>query len=235
MEFFSLGFIKIEPLNVDQFESLQKTLSKHLYELMDQGKTVLGPFELKIVAMRQPAKISDSEERVIFTCMNWHTDHDKFYIHEFAKLLEKYGSLLSKCPHCGRIFIQLRKNAMYCDRKCQRVAVMRKIRAKQIKTVRDDSKNRKKAGGVKRARPGDLMLPDQNWRIAGKQDLFLDPDTLKLSRQLCAGGDVALLAQSVPKGIWSAQQPIRRSQNYDRSGDWTRIGYSCIRRSPSNG
>ena len=145
MEFFSLGFIKFEPPNVDQFESLQKTLSKHLYELMDQGKTVLGPFESKIVAMRQPVKISDSEERVIFTCMNWHTDYDKFYIHEFAKLLEKYGSLLSKCPHCSQIFLQLRKNAMYCDRKCQRVAVMRKIRAKQINAVEDDSKKRKKS------------------------------------------------------------------------------------------
>jgi len=155
LEFFSLGLIKIEPLNVDQFESLQKTLSKHLYELMDKGKTVLGPFESKIVAMRQPAKISDSEERVIFTCMNFPTDLtdlDKFFIHEFAMLLEKYGSLLSKCPHCGRIFIQLRKNAMYCDRKCQRVAVMRKIRAKQIKTVEDDSKKRKKTVGVKKGK-----------------------------------------------------------------------------------
>ncbi len=160
LEFFSLGYIKIEPLNVDQFASLQKTLSKHLYELMDQGKTVLGPFGSRIIATRLPAKISNSEERVIFCCMNVPTDLtdlDKFFIHEFAKLLEKYGSLLRKCPHCDRIFIQLRKNAIYCDRKCQRVAVMRKIRARQIKTVEDDSKKCKKTVGVKRARPGDKV------------------------------------------------------------------------------
>jgi hypothetical protein len=127
---------------------------------MDEGKTALGPFGSKIVAMRLLAKISDSEERVIFYCTNFPTelmDLDKWHIHEFAKLLEKYGSLLSKCPHCSRIFLQLRKNAMYCDRKCQRVAVMRKIRAKKIKAVEDDSKKRKKTVGVKRARPGDKV------------------------------------------------------------------------------
>ena len=145
LKFFSLGFldIKDQPPNVDEFESLQKTLSKHLYELMDKGKTALGPFGSTIVAMRHTAKISDSEEKAIFSCTNFPTDLDKFYIHEFAKLLEKYGSLLSKCPHCGRIFIQLRKNAMYCDRKCQRVAVMRRIRAKQIKAVGNNSKMHK--------------------------------------------------------------------------------------------
>ena len=93
LEFFSLGFIKVEPPNVDTFESLQKTLSKHLYELMDKGKTVLGPFGSKIVAMRTPAKISDSEERMIFHCTNWPTeimDLDKWHIHEFAKLFEDW-------------------------------------------------------------------------------------------------------------------------------------------------
>jgi hypothetical protein len=146
LKYFSLGSdIKFQPPNVDECESLQKTLSKHLYELMDKGKTALGPFGSKIVAMRLPAKISNSEERVIFYCTNFPTDLDKFYIHEFAKLLEKYGSLLSKCPHCGQIFIQLRKNAIYCDRKCQRVAVMRKIRAKQIKSAENDSMKRKES------------------------------------------------------------------------------------------
>ena len=150
LKFFSFGSmnIKFEPPNVDTFESLQKTLSKHLYELMDKGKTYLGPFGSTIVAMRTLAKISDSEERVIFHCTNWPTelmDLDKWHIHEFAKLLEKYGSLLGKCPHCSRIFLQLRNNAMYCDRKCQRVAVMRKIRARQIKAVEDDRKTRKKS------------------------------------------------------------------------------------------
>jgi len=136
LKYFSMGSdIKFQPPNMDVFESLQKTLSKHLYELMDKGKTALGPFGSTIVAMRLPAKISNSEERVIFYCTNFPTDLtdlNKFYIHEFAKLLEKYGSLLRKCPHCDRIFIQLRKNAMYCDRKCQRVAVMRNIRAKHV-------------------------------------------------------------------------------------------------------
>ena len=147
LKLFSLGSlnIKFEPPNVDEIESLQKTLSKHLYELMDEGKTALGPFGLTIIAIRQTIKLPNSDERTIFNCMNFPAEPDKFHIHEFAKLLEKYGSLLSKCPHCGRIFIQLRKNAMYCDRKCQRVAVMRKIRAKQIKAVEDDSIKRKES------------------------------------------------------------------------------------------
>jgi hypothetical protein len=145
MKFYSLGSLstKIPPPNVDELDSFQKTLSRHLRELMNEGKTTLGPFQSTILAMRQTIKLPNSDERTIFRSMNFPTGEDKFLIHEFAKLLEKYGSLLSKCPHCGRIFLQLRKNAVYCDRKCQRVAAMRNIRAKQKEAVAEDSKKGK--------------------------------------------------------------------------------------------
>jgi hypothetical protein len=50
------------------------------------------------------------------------------------------------------------------------------------------------------------MAPDREWTAAANQDLFLQPDNLKLSRQLRAGKVVALLAQPPPGGIWSAGQ-----------------------------
>ena len=46
-----------------------------------------------------------------------------------TQLMIDYASAVTRCPHCHRIFLRLRKNAVYCGRDCHSVAYMRNKRA----------------------------------------------------------------------------------------------------------
>jgi hypothetical protein len=41
------------------------------------------------------------------------------------------GEAIRRCPHCTKVFLQLRKNATYCGPACYSVVGMRKLREKQ--------------------------------------------------------------------------------------------------------
>ena len=44
-------------------------------------------------------------------------------------LIAKYKHKVRRCPRCSMVFLPVRRNCIYCSRKCQSVAVMRRIRA----------------------------------------------------------------------------------------------------------
>lgn len=48
--------------------------------------------------------------------------------YHLVRLLGKYPDTVQCCPHCQRLFARFRRHAIYCSRKCQSVAVMRKRR-----------------------------------------------------------------------------------------------------------
>lgn len=149
-EFFSLGALvqgKYPLPSVAELETAQKTIAKHLHELMEEGRTDIGPFGSTTVALRRP--VLGSEGQPVFISMIFPTEPQHYLIQEFAKLLCQYGSLISKCPHCGQIFLKLRTKALYCSRNCQSVAAMRKIRAENVKVTKDRGKKRKKMRGNK--------------------------------------------------------------------------------------
>jgi hypothetical protein len=54
-------------------------------------------------------------------------EEDTLYL--LAQLMSDYASAVTRCPHCHRIFLRLRKNAVYCGRDCHSVAGMRNKRA----------------------------------------------------------------------------------------------------------
>jgi len=54
-------------------------------------------------------------------------EEDTLYL--LAQLMSDFASAVTRCPHCHRIFLRLRKNAVYCGRDCHTVAGMRRKRA----------------------------------------------------------------------------------------------------------
>lgn len=48
-----------------------------------------------------------------------------------ARLLEEFVDGIRRCPHCKKVFLQLRRNATYCGPACYSVAGMRRLREEQ--------------------------------------------------------------------------------------------------------
>jgi hypothetical protein len=45
-----------------------------------------------------------------------------------TQLLEKYANNIRQCPHCQKLFLQVRSDGRYCSRRCHSVAGMRMAR-----------------------------------------------------------------------------------------------------------
>src|SRR2546426_339665 len=46
-----------------------------------------------------------------------------------TRLLEDFADAIRRCPHCHKVFLQLRRNRNYCGKPCYTVAVMQRLRA----------------------------------------------------------------------------------------------------------
>lgn len=129
-EFMALEYkqslvVNPHPLGVLEIEQIQKTILKHLQDLADGQGILIGEFRMTIwfngkIRGRLPDPIS------------WHWLHgDNQFIYHFGLLLEKWSASIRRCPHCSKIFLQLRRNAIYCGRECQSRAFMKKKRAEE--------------------------------------------------------------------------------------------------------
>ncbi len=150
----SCRLINAEPPKLSQVKQLQHDISGHLNELLERGQTLFSPIQIRSfifcpkkafsvqgrLAQGRPAPPPRSPDVV-----HWNVLQPKnpsqlvktSALHLFNQSLKQHADSIGRCAHCARIFLQLRRNAHYCNRQCQSVAAMRAIRAR---------KKQKKAG-----------------------------------------------------------------------------------------
>lgn len=143
--------------SLERAKETHRAVSKHLKELAETGQTTLGPFEQQThiqsadVAFKDVFSELDSDTKQSLSGFSHHTkitegDELLFFM---SRLLEQFGGSIRRCPHCSIIFLQSRRNAVYCSRKCQSVAVMRAKRSDESRETK--SKRTKKV--KKKTRP----------------------------------------------------------------------------------
>lgn len=98
----------------EEIRGLQALVCEKLTELADTGIACLGPFQVIVTAT--------------FLFGREQLTGDWFQ-YRFAQLLKRFCRSVRRCPHCQAIFVQSRRNALFCSRTCQSRAVMKKIRA----------------------------------------------------------------------------------------------------------
>ena len=143
---------RANPPAMDELSRLQSDIRKSLNDLVACHQVTLGPFPVKIEINLPSAKAEEDTEisrfvraghkvDVIWKNLSkpendlakirvWHlVSPAQTLQYEFARRLETYANAIERCPHCKTLFLQLRSTAVYCDRKCQRIAIMRNLRA----------------------------------------------------------------------------------------------------------
>ncbi len=135
---------KPAPPDLPEIKGMQESIRKHLESLADKGvavfikpasiTTIVAP---KVVARQEGITLKPGDA-IIADIFYWDGYPGvRGLVHYLAELLKQFAPSIKRCPHCSKIFLQLRRNAVYCSRQCQSVAGMRAIRAR---------KKQKKAG-----------------------------------------------------------------------------------------
>lgn len=138
---------------LDVIEYLQIQNISHLRRLLDDGWTYFGRFPIAswiLIPKRAkdvhltPEVTPEARAKMpeVVPIESVRPEDDRWLVatcalHLLNRLLKTYAASVERCAHCARIFLQLRRNAHYCNRQCQSVAAMRAIRAR---------KKQKKAG-----------------------------------------------------------------------------------------
>ena len=136
--------------SLEAIKRFQTSVKRYLECLIDDDKTTLGPFLVSIEVYLPLA----AEERGEWNKDDWISkrfgpidrntstlpritsretikEMEPCLLYHMAKLLEQLGASIRRCNHCSGIFVQSRRNAAYCGRKCQSVAAMREVRRKR--------------------------------------------------------------------------------------------------------
>ncbi len=140
-----LNLVKPPFFTISKIGELQENIMEHLSNLVKAGTARLGPFEVEIT-IRRGSKYFDKIRRESSHFNNLMKDspnpksprklltmHETptripGLIYQMALLLGRFGDSIDRCPHCSKIFLKFRSNAVFCGRKCQSVAIMRKKR-----------------------------------------------------------------------------------------------------------
>lgn len=153
----------------EQIIEIQQIVRKHLTELADEGKTMFPalPGFLWILYPRILAKLQEGvwgrgkkEQISSLPDIGLHraaSGDPANLVPLLGELLGKVGRPIVRCPHCRNIFLQSRKNQVYCSRSCQSVAIMQKRRAEvtaQIKQTKKAKKSSPKTSAKGNSRHG---------------------------------------------------------------------------------
>lgn len=125
-------------------KNTQKVIYGWLTDWVDHSQVLIGPFTLELEIKR----VSRTEDLLKAYSPKSQTlipgqepfgqvarfnfkDKNQAVLYRFTELIKEHGTVVTRCPHCLRIFLKLRKNARYCGRSCHSVAGMRAKRAKE--------------------------------------------------------------------------------------------------------
>ena len=124
---------------LQEVQETQKRILEILNTWVDQGAVSFGPLAIQYHfvkrddlwepdLMKQHSLPGVGTERHHSVGMNFSGPEEEV-LYLLAQLMSDYASAVIRCPHCHRIFLRLRKNAVYCGRACHSVAYMRNKRA----------------------------------------------------------------------------------------------------------
>jgi hypothetical protein len=134
------------PPTPSEIEGVQAAIRPHLERLADRKDTTIGPFTMhrviEFIWLTKKAVKSDKRasgiDRYFQTRIATYElpqenygEHVGTFLTNMADLLQTFGRSIRRCPKCGLIFLQFRRTAWYCSRKCQAVSAVQKRRAKQ--------------------------------------------------------------------------------------------------------
>lgn len=136
---FLHGWVGSLSPSLTQLQDIQSAVASRLKSLLDGDNTYFH----SVPETTRFRKSTDVERRNeypphliyhISTAGSWPNE----FLSRMVRLLEqprKGGVLfvdsIRRCPHCDKAFLQLRRNATYCGRKCHSVAGMQRLRAEQ--------------------------------------------------------------------------------------------------------
>ncbi len=139
IERFLFGHTNPTIFSIRQISRLQKKIQKYLQDLINKGQTMFVGFKMNLWIVHGPVAHQKMQERnptttnsqPPFDLFSWlkPLSGEEGIIFEMGHLLRRFGASIIRCPHCSKIFLQLRKNADYCSRECQSRAYMRNKRA----------------------------------------------------------------------------------------------------------
>ena len=133
------------PTTVKQLLSLQKYVLEHLSAIADGEDAKFGPFviqhETRFTRSSEKEKSGGYPNYRIYRIEILQSSKESNFrdqmLIRLARLLEAdvanepLVERVRRCPHCGKLFLQLRSNATYCGRICHSRAGMKKLRAKK--------------------------------------------------------------------------------------------------------
>jgi hypothetical protein len=137
----------------EDVERLQKHVVTHFDEIVDQGGSQFGPYPISRFITHEVWDLDGSDEpgdepisvdqwrhQILITGPDKDTFKNYLVTHLFD-LFREHAQSIRRCPHCSRVFLQLRRSAMYCSRACQSVATMQKRRMSE--TVKETKPSKK--------------------------------------------------------------------------------------------
>lgn len=140
------------PPTVQQLIALQAIFASHLSAVAEGREVKLGPF---IIQHETRFKRSTEAEKrggypnyriypieILQASATIYAEQELLI--RLAKLLESFVERVRRCPHCNKLFLQLRRNATYCGRACHSVAGMQKLRASRVNQRRARNRPKKK-------------------------------------------------------------------------------------------
>jgi hypothetical protein len=147
------GWIGSPSPTLTDLQNIKAEIAPHLDRLANDKDTEIGPIT---VQHRTRFRKSNEAERnggypptliyqiamSIDSKRSWSDD----LLLRMTRLLQQFVDNIRRCPHCKKVFVQLRRNATYCGPSCYTVAGMQRLRA-----------TRRKQGG-KRMRKGPIAL-----------------------------------------------------------------------------
>lgn len=136
---------------LQDLESIHAAIAPRLNNLADGAEVSFGPVHvthtirfLKSNAAQQEAGYPP---HLIFPYAILRSGRQSWpdeFLLRVARLLEEFVDGIRRCPHCKKVFLQLRRNSTYCGRACHSVAGMRK-RREADRTQKEVTLQRKKS------------------------------------------------------------------------------------------
>ena len=139
----------------EQIVQLQATIVSHLNDIVYKGSSRSGPYSITRFVTHYHDEIEGWEETDPWTIIDeWKSEilmsgpeedsYRSYLVTHLFDLFAEHAKSLKHCPHCSKIFLQLRRHAVYCSRACQSVATMKKQRTKPVK-AKSNQKHGKKS------------------------------------------------------------------------------------------
>lgn len=161
-EFLALQKVRLRVVTelpgMDVIQAVQPLVRRHLTDLADKGATALPqiPVTQFIEYPRVAHKLWAGETHAssaplpknIPDCISlYHAPQGIGLIVVMGHLLATVRHLITRCPHCTKIFLQSRRNQEYCSRSCQNIAVVRRHRAAEKEAKSRGIRAKKQRGG----------------------------------------------------------------------------------------